>query len=132
MKRGSQSYSYYEVIDACSEPNCPFCRLGQASANRHLTSLIYDSVNDVSLRATLRESLGYCQDHAWLLPNAGDSAPLGIAIIHRDLLNTIHKSLGDSNFGKSRRSSLKSVVSGAMRFDNEGIIQPAGTPNICR
>lgn len=117
MKRGSQSYSYYEVIDACQEPDCPICRLGQASANRHLTSLIYDSVNDVSLRATLRESLGYCKDHAWLLPNAGDSAPLGIAVIHRDLLNTIHKRLGESRFGKSRRNSLKSVVSGAMGFD---------------
>ena len=79
-------------------------------------SLIYDSVNDVSLRATLRESLGYCKDHAWLLPNAGDSAPLGIAVIHRDLLNTIHKRLGESRFGKTRRNSLKSVVSGAMGF----------------
>ncbi len=118
MKRGPQSYSYYEVIDACNEPSCPLCRLGQASANRHLTSLIYDSVNDVSLRATLRRSLGYCPEHAWLLPNAGESAPLGIAIIHRDLLNTIHKSLGDSSFGKSRRSSLKSVVAGALRFDS--------------
>ncbi len=118
MRRGSQSFSYYEMLDACQEADCPICRLGQASANRHLTSLIYDSVNDVSLRATLRESLGYCQEHTWLLPNAGDSAPLGIAIIHRDLVNTIHKRLGESDFSKRRRSSLKSVVSGAMRFDD--------------
>jgi hypothetical protein len=117
MKRGTQSYSYYEVIDACLEPDCPICRLGQASANRHLTSLIYDSVNDIDLRATLRESLGYCKDHAWLLPDAGDSAPLGIAVIHRDLLNTIHKQLEESRFGKSRRNSLKSIVSGAMGLD---------------
>jgi hypothetical protein len=102
------------MLDACKEPNCPVCRLGQASANRHLTSLIYDSVNDVSLRATLRESLGYCQEHTWLLPDAGDSAPLGIAVIYRDLLNTIHKRLGDSDYGKVRRSSLKSVVTEAM------------------
>jgi len=126
MKRGSQSYSYYEVIDACNEPSCPLCRLGQASANRHLTSLIYDGVNDVGLRATLRESLGYCPEHAWLLPNAGDSAPLGIAIVHRDLLNTIRKGLGDSKFGKSRRSSLKSVVSTAMRID-DGVSSTAAT-----
>jgi hypothetical protein len=118
MKRGSQSYSYYEMIDACQEPGCPLCRLGQASANRHLTSLIYDSVNDISLRATLRESLGYCKEHAWLLPNAGDSAPLGIAVIHRDLLNTIHKRLSDSDFGKDRRSSLRSVVTEAIGLND--------------
>lgn len=118
MKRGSQSYSYYEMIDACEEPGCPLCRLGQASANRHLTSLIYDSVNDVRLRATLRESLGYCKEHAWLLPNAGDSAPLGIAIVHRDLLNTIHKRLGKSAYGKSRRNSLKSVMTEVMGLDD--------------
>ena len=116
MRRGSQSFSYYEMLDACKEPNCPVCRLGQASANRHLTSLIYDSVNDVSLRATLRESLGYCQEHTWLLPDAGDSAPLGIAVIHRDLLNTIHKRLGESDYGKVRRSNLRSVVTEAMRL----------------
>lgn len=126
MKRGSQSYSYYETIDACQEPGCPLCRLGQASANRHLTSLIYDSVNDISLRATLRESLGYCKEHAWLLPNAGDSSPLGIAVVHRDLLNTIHKRLGESRYGKSRRNSLRSVVTEAMGLD-EGVQREATT-----
>ena len=118
MRRGSQSFSYYEMLDACQEPDCPVCRLGQVSVNRHLTSLIYDSVNDVSLRATLRESLGYCQEHAWLLPNAGDSAPLGIAIVHRDIVNTIHKRLGESDFVKGRGRSLKAVISGAKRFDD--------------
>lgn len=118
MKRGSQSYSYYETIDACQEPGCPLCRLGQASANRHLTSLIYDSVNDISLRATLRDSLGYCKEHAWLLPGAGDSAPLGIAVVHRDLLNTIRKRLAESSYGKSRRNSLKAAVTGAIGLDH--------------
>lgn len=126
MKRGSQSFSYYEILDACKEPNCPICRLGHASANRHLTSLIYDSVNDVSMRATLRESLGYCQEHTWLLPNAGDSAPLGIAVIHRDLLNTIHKRLEQSDFGKVRRNSLRNVVSEAIRSDDGGSRRTAG------
>jgi hypothetical protein len=118
MKRGSQPFSYYEMIDACQEPGCPLCRLGQTSANRHLISLIYDSVNDISLRATLRHSLGYCKEHAWLLPDTGDSAPLGIAIIHRDLLNTIHNLLGESVYGKSRRSSLRSAVSEAIGLDS--------------
>ncbi len=126
MKRGSQSFSYYEILDVCKESNCPVCRLGQMSANRHLTSLIYDSVNDVGLRATLRESLGYCQEHTWLLPDAGDSAPLGIAVIHRDLLNTIHKRLGESDYGKDRRSSIRSIVTEAIRL-GDGTSSTAAT-----
>lgn len=112
-KRGSQSYSYYETIDACGEPGCPLCQLGQASANRHLTSLIYDSVNDIDLRDTLRASLGYCREHTWLLPHAGDSAPLGIAVVHRDLVNTIYKRLGTIDFAKSRGDRLRAAVTAA-------------------
>jgi hypothetical protein len=126
MKRGPQTYSYYEMIDACQKPGCPLCRLGQASANRHLTSLIYDSVNDISLRAALRDSLGYCKEHAWLLPGAGDSAPLGIAVVHRDLVNTIHKRLGEITYGKSRRSSLKLMMTDVIGLD-EGAAREATT-----
>ena len=119
MKKGSQPFSYFEILDACKEADCPVCALGHASANRHLTSLIFDGVNDVRLRATLRESLGYCREHAWLLPDAGESATLGIAIIHRDLLNTIRRRLDESNFGKSsRRDKLKSVVAEAIRLED--------------
>lgn len=123
-KRGPQSYSYYETIDACGEPGCPLCRLGQASANRHLTSLIYDSVNDVSLRETLRNSLGYCKEHAWLLPNAGDSAPLGIAVVHRDLVNTIYRRLGAIDYGKSAGGRLRSAITAAVGL--EGKLQREG------
>jgi len=97
------------------------CVLGQTSANRHLTSLIYDGVNDLTLRATLRESLGYCREHAWLLPGAGESATLGIAIIYRDLLNSIRKRLDKSDYGKSRRDKLKSAVAEVMSLDH-GIV----------
>ncbi|UCC52122.1 MAG: hypothetical protein JSV68_23965 [Anaerolineaceae bacterium] len=122
MKKGSQPFSYFEILDACKEPDCPVCTLGHVSANRHLTSLIFDGVNDVRLRNTLRKSLGYCHEHAWLLPDAGESATLGIAIIHRDLLNTIRRRLDESDFGKSsRRDKLKSVVAEAIRLDDATI-----------
>ncbi len=85
--------SYHEVIEACAEPGCPICRIGTRAAERYLAGLIYDSVNDVPTRAGLRESLGFCHEHTWRAPEAGESAPLGIASIYRDIVNTLNKRL---------------------------------------
>jgi len=117
VRKAAHSFSYFEILDACKEPDCPVCCLGRNSASRHLKSLIYEGVNDVRLRATIRKSVGYCHEHTWLLPEAGESAPLGIAIMHRDLLNTIHGRLGDSEYNKTRKNTFKSVVAEAMRLD---------------
>lgn len=85
--------SYHEVIEACDQPGCPICRIGSRAAERYLAGLIYDSVNDVPTRAGLRESLGFCHEHTWRAPEAGESAPLGIAFIYRDVINTLRKRL---------------------------------------
>ncbi|MFN2136942.1 MAG: DUF6062 family protein [Candidatus Promineifilaceae bacterium] len=107
LAKRSTNFSYFELIDACQEPGCPLCRLGHRAARRHLANLIYDGVNDVPLRATLRNSYGYCYEHAWMLPAAGESAPLGIAILHRDVLNTLRKRLTQMSTGEEQTSSLK-------------------------
>jgi hypothetical protein len=117
LTKRSTNFSYFELLDACKEPGCPLCRLGHRSAQRHLSNLIYDGVNDVPLRATLRASYGYCYEHAWLLPESGDSAPLGIAIVHRDVLNTLRKRLSQEAFGKKEQLSLKARLSGIFTDD---------------
>jgi hypothetical protein len=91
-------FSYHEVIEACGEPGCPICRLGNRSAERYLAALIYDSVNDVPTRTKLREALGFCHEHTWRAPEAGESAPLGLAFIYRDLLNTLNKRLTAASY----------------------------------
>ncbi len=90
--------SYHEVIEACDQPGCPICRIGTRAAERYLAGLIYDSVNDVPTRAGLRESLGFCHEHTWRTPEAGESAPLGIAFIYRDVVNTLNKRLKQVEF----------------------------------
>ncbi len=114
MSKPTRPLSYYDILDACKEPGCPFCRLGQDAVERHLDSVIYDSVNSISLRATLRKARGYCHEHAWQLPLAGGSAPLGIAIIYRDILNTLNKELDSASY-KSGRLSLKTVKQAVRR-----------------
>ncbi len=111
------SYSYFELLDACKERGCPICRLGNASAQRHLRHLIYDGVNDIPTRAVLRDSYGYCHEHAWMLPESGESAPLGIAIIHRDILNSLYARLAEEAFGPQRGAGLRAMLSGGSKPD---------------
>jgi hypothetical protein len=106
-------FSYHEVIEASDLPGCPVCRWANKSVERQLKGLIFDSVNDVDTRLGIRESLGFCHEHAWQLPHAGDSAPLGIAFIYRDVLNTINKSLDKISHSPSKASFLKSKLMGA-------------------
>jgi hypothetical protein len=117
LRKASSSYSYFEILNVCQKPGCPVCSLGHAAARRSLNTLIYEGVNDYVLRAKLRESLGYCHEHAWLLPEAGESAALGIAIVHRDLLNSVRKRLEKVKFGKGQKRKFRSFVAGAISPD---------------
>lgn len=111
-------FSYHEIIEASDLPGCPVCRWSNKSVERQLKGLIFDSVNDVDTRLGIRNSLGFCHEHAWQLPDAGDSAPLGIAFIYRDVLNTINKSLGKINHSQSKSSFLKSKFMGTSDQDD--------------
>jgi hypothetical protein len=101
-------FSYHEVIEASDQPGCPVCRWANTSVERQLKGLIFDSVNDVDTRLRIRNALGFCHEHAWQLPEAGDSAPLGIAFIYRDILNTVNKSLNKISYSQSKTAFLKS------------------------
>ncbi len=106
-------FSYHEVIEASDLPGCPVCRWANNSIERQLKGLIFDSVNDVDTRLVIRSSLGFCHEHAWQLPEAGDSAPLGIAFIYRDVINTINKSLDKVSHSQSKSAFLKSKILGS-------------------
>jgi hypothetical protein len=95
-------FSYHEVIEACRQSGCPICRLGNRAAERYLVGLIYDSVNDVPTRARLRQSWGFCRAHSWHAPEAGESAPLGLALIYRDLLLNLARKLETVSYQAQR------------------------------
>lgn len=103
-------FSYHEIIEASDLPGCPVCHWADTSVERQLKGLIFDSVNDVNTRLGIRASMGFCHEHAWQLPEAGDSAPLGIAFIYRDVLNTVNKSLDKISFSPSKASSFMSKM----------------------
>ena len=84
----SKYISYFDLRDALAQPGCPVCSLVERNSFRFLDALLYERVNDVGTRQGLRKSLGFCNWHAWKcleVPNA----PLGLGIIHQDLLGQI-------------------------------------------
>ena len=82
-----KSASYHDLREALQEPGCPVCRLALRVVARYLDNLLYENVNDPGVRHAIREARGFCNVHAWELQKLGGA--LGIAIIHRDILETL-------------------------------------------
>ena len=64
-----------------------------------MDDFLYEQVNDPGIRKGIRDSLGFCNRHAWQLRNIGDG--LGLSIIYEDLVGTILKQVRERS--KSRR-----------------------------
>lgn len=97
MSPKTDSFHYHDLLEASAEPGCPLCRLSAKWVHRYLDGLMYESVTDLGVRARLRESLGFCHQHAWRLPALG-GASLGIAFIYQSLLRKVDDELAQARF----------------------------------
>lgn len=73
---------------AFRQPGCPICRLRTRSAERYISTLLWENVNDGETRMHIVRSLGFCHTHAWQLQQMEASAwgdGLGTGIIYEDL-----------------------------------------------
>ncbi|MCX6031150.1 MAG: DUF6062 family protein [Chloroflexi bacterium] len=86
---------YFELLEAFQAGGCPLCRLGQHASDSYLDALIYEGVTDVRTRAELRDARGPCHRHAWRMAHKRGSV-LGTAIIYRDVVNTLTRTLEES------------------------------------
>ena len=97
--------SHIHVLDAFEKSKtCPICDLNNATVNKYIDDLLYESVNDPALRKNFTNSKGLCPFHGELLLRHGDA--LGIAIMHIEqiqlLLNHIK---GSGNIFNSMKHS---------------------------
>jgi hypothetical protein len=83
----SRTMGFYNVRDALAQPGCALCRLKTDAARWFLDGLLWECVNDPGMRRDIRQARGFCHEHAWDLVHNG--ASLGVAIIMRDVLQTV-------------------------------------------
>jgi hypothetical protein len=107
MKRSEGATSFFELRDALAGSGCALCHLKTQSADGFLGSLLWESVNDPAKRREIRLARGFCYEHSWALVRA--SASVGVAIITRDVLQSLLASLENASFDAPPRWSLRRV-----------------------
>ncbi len=89
------SATYNALVEACSQPGCPICRVEHDAALRYVSGLFYEQVNDFNMRERLRASLGFCRQHAHMTVEELQGNALGIALIYQDMLKVAMHHLDD-------------------------------------
>lgn len=82
---------YFNLLEALRDAGCPLCRLGDRAARRFVEGVLYESVTDPEMRATLVTAHGFCPTHSQRLASHHDG--LGSAIIYRSILKHLEGEL---------------------------------------
>ena len=88
VSKNKRGVPWIRLEEALHREGCPICEIVSASTRRHLTTLLYECVLDVSVRNRLHASFGLCNLHAWMA--TGVERALGSDGQH---LGTMHESL---------------------------------------
>lgn len=105
----SRHLTYFTLIEELEGDGCALCALVLRSLERYFDGLVYNKVNDVGIRETLRASHAFCAAHGEMLRQARSA--LGSAIIHRDVLNSVARELeGQTRQPRSRLDRLQAAL----------------------
>jgi hypothetical protein len=94
---------YFNLLEALKE-GCPVCFLVRKSTKKFMDDFLYESVNDPALRKEIKESLGFCNRHAWQLQKLGDG--FGQSIIYEDLAKTVFNKLNEIKVSSNNLKTL--------------------------
>ncbi|HWE61458.1 MAG TPA: DUF6062 family protein [Chloroflexota bacterium] len=79
---------YHMLIEALGQDGCPICTLVHEEVLHYLHMLLHEHVNDLDVRAELRQVGGFCNTHGWWLHTRVQGGALGATIMYRDVLNS--------------------------------------------
>ena len=135
-RRRRPDYLYARLIQAVAAPGCPVCYLVGREHQKAFWILLWESVNDPGIRHDLRQSLGYCQQHAELLVQTAESMhdDVGVSILAQDWIETAADLLIRWN-SSSRRPKIPERTcpaccseADAVQWDLSGVIRWLSDP----
>jgi len=97
--------TYFNLLDALKEQGCPVCFVIKKNAQKFMDDFLYESVNDPGIRKQIKESVGFCNRHAWQLQKFGDG--FGLGIVYEDIMRLVLRRL-EKAYGSS--ASLKAIL----------------------
>jgi len=101
----NQTMIFHDLRDALAKPGCPVCRLNAAAAERYIDGLLWENVNDPSVREQFRRARGFCHQHSSKLVRPG--ASLGVAILMHDVLQSMLGVMEEARFEALPALSLR-------------------------
>jgi hypothetical protein len=83
------SKSYSELLEAFSMEGCPICYRNYQNIKAYFSNILYECVTDLSIRRSIRASLGYCRNHSVQYIHYIESSfnRFGASIITEDVVN---------------------------------------------
>ncbi|WP_461863491.1 DUF6062 family protein [Thermococcus sp.] len=83
--------------EAFENAGCPVCNILEKYERNEISTILYEHVNNPSVREEFKKSLGLCPYHAWKLKEIAYSEPLlgslGVAVIYDHMLSVYIESL---------------------------------------
>jgi len=79
---------YSDLLTACTQPGCPICRLEQNAVLSQFKSILYEFENEPGTRQHLRENLGFCHEHAWMILDSEIGETMAFYLLNHNLLLT--------------------------------------------
>lgn len=80
-----KTQKYYDYLEVFGHPDCPTCVLLSKWRSSYIDTFLYECVNDRSMRKRIRETGGFCKEHALAMMKKGD--PLGHSVIYTTLID---------------------------------------------
>ena len=116
MPTQHNSRTYFELIEAFSQPDCAACRIVDAAVHGYIDMFLYENVNNLARRHEIRAARGFCTYHGDLMM-AGYGRKGSTALLQQDILHDVVGQLDQAapeshwpNLFRRRQSAAKAVV----------------------
>jgi len=101
---------YSDLLTACTQPGCPICRLEQDAVSRQFKNILYEFKNKPGTRQHLRENLGFCREHAWMILDSEIGKTLAFYLMQHNLLLTALLTLQSLEKSRQKTPKLFSIL----------------------